>query len=125
MDTEDTIRGYYDALRNGEVLHRYFAKDDSLVKFGISECLTGYEEVSQGLDEQTRRTEDWKVSSKDLRVTERGNHAWFSDTVRMAWKDTEKENEYDFDSRWSGTLEKREREWLFVGMHVSIRPDSF
>lgn len=124
MNAEETVRSYYDALRNGEPIHTYFADEGSLVKFGISERLAGYKEVSEGLREQTRRTEDWRVESKDLRVTERERHAWFSDTVRMAWSDTEKGKDYDFDSRWSGTLEKRDGEWLFVGMHVSTRPDS-
>jgi len=124
MKAEKTVRSYYDSLRNGEPLHTYFADGESLVKFGISERLVGYEEVSEGLRDQTRRTEDWVVESNGLRVTERERHAWFSDTVRMAWRDAEKGKSYDFDSRWSGTLEKSDGEWLFVSMHVSTRPDS-
>ncbi len=118
MNAEETIRSYYDTLRNEEALSPYFASDDALVKFGISERLTGYEGVSDGLAEQTRTTENWRVKSRDLRVTERERHAWFSDAVEMAWMDVETGQRREFDSRWSGTLENRDG-WVFVGMHVS------
>ena len=119
-DVAETIRRYYAALRAGDPLPPFFAADDSLVKFGISERLAGGERVAEGLREQTRRTEDWTVESRDLRVTERDRHAWFSDDVRMAWTDAEEGERRDFETRWSGTLERREGEWLFVGMHVSV-----
>lgn len=122
-DAETTVREYYEALREGEPLVPFFAADESLVKFGISERLVGYEAVAEGLREQTRESEDWTVTSSDLRVTERDRHAWFSDDVHMAWTDTDTDTETgtrrEFDTRWSGTLEKRDGEWLFVGMHVS------
>ncbi|MDY6779554.1 MAG: nuclear transport factor 2 family protein, partial [Halobacteria archaeon] len=108
-------------------LHPYFAEDDDVVKFGVSERLVGYDEVEEGLRRQTRRTEDWNVESRDLRVTERGFYAWFSDSVRMEWNDTRQGERYEMDTRWSGTLERREsrgegetKEWVFVGMHVSV-----
>ncbi len=118
MDAEATIREYYDALREGKDLPPYFADDDGLVKFGISEQLCGYDAVSEGLREQTRTTEDWTVLSRGLRVTERERHAWFTDDVLMAWTDVETGARRRFDSRWSGTLEDRDG-WAFVGMHVS------
>ncbi|QCC47359.1 nuclear transport factor 2 family protein [Halobellus limi] len=127
---EDRVRDYYEALRDGEPLYPFFAEDPSVVKFGITEKLTGYGEIEAGLREQTAATEDWTVDSRDLRVVERDDHAWFSDDVRMAWRDAEADREHAFDSRWSGTLERRERdesepgaEWLFVGMHVSAVPE--
>ena len=127
---EDRIREYYETLRDGKPLYPFFAEDPTVVKYGITEKLTGYEEIEAGLREQTATTEDWTVDSRDLRVVERGDHAWFSDDVGMAWYDAEADREYDFDSRWSGTLERRERderetsaEWLFVGMHVSAVPE--
>ncbi|WP_336025294.1 nuclear transport factor 2 family protein [Halobellus salinisoli] len=127
MSVEDRICEYYDALRAGEPLYPFFADDSSVVKYGITEKLTGYEEVKTGLREQTETTEGWTVESRALRVVERDRHAWFSDDVGMAWSDVESGREYDFDSRWSGTLERREsgagREWLFVGMHVSAVPE--
>jgi hypothetical protein len=115
---EATVREYYAALRAGEPLAPYFASEESLVKVGISERLTGHEEVAAGLREQTRNTEDWTARSRSLRVTERDSHAWFSDQVRMAWTDTRTGDRHAFDSRWSGTLERRDG-WRFVGMHVS------
>lgn len=133
MDAADTIRSYYDALRTGEPLGPFFADeqagDDAVVKFGISERLVGADEIREGLREQTATTVDWAVESTGLRTTERERHAWFSDTVAMSWTDTERGIRYEFETRWSGTLERRAAagspaddaapDWQFVGMHVS------
>ena len=127
MDAEATVRAYYDALRAGDPLYPFFARDESMVKFGIGERLTGYEAVSEGLRAQTETTEEWAVESDRLVVTERDDYAWFSDDVFMAWTDTERTVRYEFETRWSGTMERREgapeasldTDWRFVGMHVS------
>jgi len=119
---EARIREYYEALRHGAPLYQFFAERPDVVKFGITERLTGYEEIQAGLREQTATTEDWTVESRNLQVVERDDHAWFSDDVRMAWPDVAADREYDFDSRWSGTLEWEGNGWLFVGMHVSAVP---
>ena len=127
---EDRIREYYETLRSGEPLYPFFAEGQTVVKFGITEKLTGYEEIEAGLREQTATTADWTVDSRDRRVVERADHAWFSDDVGMTWYDVAADRECAFDSRWSGTLERRESdgeeasaEWLFVGMHVSAVPE--
>lgn len=138
MNAAATIREYYDALRAGDPLGPFFAADsgdgtDEFVKFGISERLVGGDEIVAGLREQTATTTDWHVESRDLRVTERSCHAWFSDDVFMAWTDTNRQIRYEFETRWSGTLEARDEngdpvadaasrddvDWQFVGMHVS------
>jgi hypothetical protein len=127
MDAAATVRDYYDALRNGDPLVPYFADCDPTVKFGISERLTGYDAVAAGLRAQTERTAEWTAESHRLRVTERACHAWFSDDVTMAWTDTEVDRRHCFETRWSGTLERRDEDgerdehgdWRFVGMHVS------
>jgi hypothetical protein len=128
---ESAVRTYYDALRNGEPLGPFFA-DGDIVKFGISEELVGSDAVREGLREQTRTTTDWAVESRSLRVTERDSYAWFTDRVTLSWTDTDRQIRYEFDTRWSGTLERREngavtdREdapWRFVGMHVSTPGD--
>lgn len=131
MDAESTVRAYYEALRTGEPLSPFFAREESTVKFGIGERLTGYDEIEAGLREQTETTEGWTVESDRLVVTERTDHAWFADDVFMAWNDTERGIRYEFQTRWSGTLERREdaadtdgasapdTDWRFVGMHVS------
>lgn len=129
MTARSRIEAYYDALRDGDPLYPYFAPDESVVKFGISEHLNGYGEVETGLREQSATTADWAVESRALRVTERDRHAWFADLVGLAWTDTERSVRFEFDTRWSGTLERERRtagerdddpgDWRFVGMHVS------
>jgi hypothetical protein len=131
MDAEDTLLEYYDALRAGEPLHPYFAEEDGAVKFGISERLDGYEEIEAGLREQTETTDDWTVESHALAVTERERTAWFGDDVRMAWTIADGDR-HEFETRWSGCLERREddaseggseegrTDWRFVSMHVSV-----
>jgi len=122
---EETVRSYYDALRDGEPLPSYFADEETTFKFGITERLFGYDTVEEALREQTDETENWTAESRDLRVTERGDHAIFGDIVHMAWENTEKGRTYDFETRWSGTLERRkEEDWLFVCMHVSAEPST-
>ncbi|WP_336363969.1 nuclear transport factor 2 family protein [Halalkalicoccus salilacus] len=136
MNAERTVLEYYDALRAGESLHPYFAEEDGAVKFGISERLDGYEEIENGLREQTETTTDWTVESHDLVVTERERTAWFGDDVRMAWTALEDEDEgvrHEFTTRWSGCLERHEHgsrapsdgtgDWRFVSMHVSVARD--
>jgi len=85
MDAEETVRTYYDALRAGDALAPFFARDGTTVKFGIGERLYGFAEIEAGLDAQTETTDAWVVDSDSLRVTERDEHAWFSDEVSMAW----------------------------------------
>lgn len=138
MGAASRVRAYYEALREGDDLHPYFAPDESVVKFGISETLAGHDAIEAGLREQSRTTTDWTVESRALRVTERDRHAWFSDRVELAWTNTEDRIRYEFDTRWSGTLERRPRRrdrtgdpdrdgpdgtWRFVGMHVSTAGD--
>jgi hypothetical protein len=119
MSAEATIEAYYDALRTGEPLHPFFAAD-ALVKFGIGERLVGYDDIADGLREQTRTTEEWTVESHDLRVTEEDGFAWFADDVRMAWMG--EDERHDHRTRWSGAL-RLDGEWRFVGMHVSVAED--
>ncbi len=118
------VRSYYETLRAGEPLSPYFADDPGVVKFGLSEELSGGAAVAEGLAEQSRRTVDWAVESRDLRATDRDGFATFADRVEMGWTDTEREIRFEFDTRWSGTLERvRDVDagpgWRFVGMHVS------
>lgn len=121
MDARAAVTDYYDSLRHGAPLDTFFAEetdgDDPIVKFGISEALIGSETVQTGLREQTATTADWTVDSKSLRVSQRKRVAWFSDRVELAWD--ENGTRHEFDTRWSGTLERRNGDWRFVGMHVS------
>ncbi|MDS0294730.1 nuclear transport factor 2 family protein [Halogeometricum luteum] len=135
MSARATVEDYYEALRRGEPLYPYFAESESVTKFGVGETLVGYDAVAEGLREQTRTTTDWTVESGDLRVVERDDHAAFADDVRMAWTDTEAGEDRSFETRWSGTLERRPTdddpdadpetdEWVFLGMHVSVAHDT-
>jgi hypothetical protein len=119
MDAEARIREYYRALEAGDPLGPFFADGDEVVKFGISERLVGGDEIGRGLREQTERTDDWEVDSRALRVTDRGCHAWFTDSVSLSWRDVEERSRHSFETRWSGTLESRDGDGVFVGMHVS------
>lgn len=120
MTPEETVRSYYDALRAGDPLAGFFAESPDVVKFGIGERLTGHGEIARGLREQTRTTEDWTVESRALRTVTRGDHAAFSDDVRMEWFDAESLREHAYETRWSGTLARTDDgEWTFLGMHVS------
>jgi hypothetical protein len=123
MTVEETVRTYYETLEAGEALAPFFADDDRTVKFGLSETLRGGEAVTAGLRSQTERTTDWHIESRELVVGEREAWAWFTDEVFMAWTDTERRIRYEFDTRWSGTLERRDDEWQFVAMHVSTAGD--
>jgi hypothetical protein len=119
MSARETVREYYESLRRGEPLYPYFLEHSDVVKVGVGERLVGYDAVAEGLREQTRTTEDWTVDSTDLRVVERADHAWFADAVDLRWRDVRADRRYAFETRWSGTLERRDEEWLFAGMHVS------
>ncbi len=119
MSAEAVIRDYYEALRRGEPLYPYFLDDESTVKFGVSETLYGYDEVADGLLEQTRTTDDWSVESEGLVVDERDGYAVFADEVVLEWTDRVAETRRRFETRWSGTLEYHDGTWLFVSMHVS------
>lgn len=129
MTPAETVRDYYAALRNGEPLAPYFAARPDLVKFGVSERLDGREGVREGLREQTAATDDWTVESRRLQVTRRGPVAWFSDEVRLAWTDVETARRHDFETRWSGVLERPDgdgdgrRDWVVAQLHVSAPHD--
>ncbi|SEH15939.1 SnoaL-like domain-containing protein [Natronorubrum sediminis] len=128
MSDEPTavVRDYYEALRTGDPLEAYFEEDKSTVKFGISEALFGYEEVSEALRSQTETTAEWSVESDHLVVTTHTDAATFADEVTMAWTDTESGERRRFETRWSGSLVHHPSaessggpEWLFNTMHVS------
>lgn len=120
------VQEYYDALRTGDPLEPYFLADGSTVKFGISEALFGFDDVSEALREQTETTEEWSVASGRLEVERRDAVATMADEVTMAWTDVEMGDRRRFETRWSGTLVPRTDtgaddgpDWLFATMHVS------
>ena len=131
-DPEATIQDYYVALRTGEPIHPFFADEGPVVKVGIGERLVGADAVAAGLGEQTRTTTDWVVDSRDLHVGTLGDDegsedpkfAWFGDDVFVGWTDTERGIRFEFETRWSGAMARRDgaagSEWRFVEMHVSV-----
>lgn len=124
-DAEATVVAYYDALRNGETLSSFFIETPDCIKIGLSERLVGYAEIADGLSEQTATTDDWTVESHDLSVSVDEDIAWFSDQVTMAWTDLQTDSEYSFETRWTGTLKRRENSeaWQFLTLHVSAPDD--
>lgn len=119
MSAEETVSDYYEALRRGEPLYPYFLESPETYKAAISTAYEGYDAVAEGLREQSRTTTDWTVDSRSLSVVEHDGWAAFSDDVGLAWTRTEDEERREFDTRWSGTLEARDGEWVFLEMHVS------
>ena len=118
-DAAETVAAYYDALEGGETLSSFFAEAPNTVKIGLSERLVGYADVASGLSEQTATTDDWSVESNDLSVTVDDDIAWFDDQVTLAWQDIPTDTDYSFESRWTGTLRRRDDDWQFVTLHVS------
>lgn len=119
MDAAATVRDYYETLRQGDPLAPYFLDRETTVKFGIGEQLTGYEAVERGLRVQTETTDGWTVESRDLLVEQSDDHAWFTDDVFLAWSDLDARVRYEFDTRWSGAMERVDDAWRFGTMHVS------
>lgn len=118
MTPEARIREYYEALRTGDPLAPFFS-ERATVKFGVGESLFGHDEIAAALREQTRTTADWRVDSTRLTVDRGDGYAWFGDEVDLAWTDADDGTRREFETRWSGTLERRDGEWAFVAMHVS------
>lgn len=124
MHARATIESYYEALRDGEPLSPFFVEDPEIVKIGVSEELYGFRRVADGLAEQTGRTDEWSVESHDLVVGNRETFAWFRDEVALSWYDRERYETFTYETRWTGTLERRPpNEWRFVSMHVSVPVD--
>ncbi len=121
QDAEKTVTAYYSALRAGESLSAFFREAPDTIKVGLSERLVGYADVAAGLSEQTATTVGWTVESHDLSVSVDDDIAWFSDQVTMEWTDSQLDTDYSFETRWTGTLTRRERgePWQFVTLHVS------
>lgn len=119
MTPEETVRAYYDTLREGEALAPYFVESPATVKVGLSERLVGYAEIARGLREQTRKTEDWTVESTDLHIVERDGGVAVADEVHLSWYDTDAFSERAFETRLSGTLLPSDDGWAFAGLHVS------
>lgn len=126
---EDVISNYYDALRRGDPLGPFFLDADPTLKIGVGETLVGHEAVVEGLREQTVTTDAWSVESDGPVVAERDGYATFADEVSLAWTDRGSGARRRFETRWTGTLERRDdadasTAWGFVSMHVSA-PESF
>jgi hypothetical protein len=118
-DVGGFVRDYYEALRRGEPLDPYFHERPDVVKVGVFSRRLGGEGVAESLRDQTARTDDWTVESEDLQTFDRGDHAHFVDSVGLAWTDTRAGRRHEFDTRWTGLVEPRGGDPLFVSMHVS------
>ena len=121
QDAAEMITAYYEALEASEPLSPFFAESLSTVKVGLSEQLVGYPDVADALAEQTATTTDWRVEDAEPSVTAREEFAWFHDRLTLAWTDTTLDTDYEFDTRWTGTLKWSENteKWQFVCLHVS------
>ena len=123
MDVDGFVRDYYEALRRGEPLDPYFHERPDTVKIGVFSRRLGGETVAEALRDQTARTTDWTVESRDLRTFARDGFGHFVDEVGLAWTDARADRRHAFDTRWTGLVEPRGDELLFVSMHVSASVD--
>ncbi len=121
QDAEGTVTAYYAALRDGKSLSAFFREAPDTIKVGLSERFVGYADVAAGLSEQTATTVEWTVESHDLSVSVDRDTAWFSDQVTLEWTNSQLDADYSFETRWTGTLTRRESgdPWQFVTLHVS------
>ncbi len=124
MSVDAFLESYYQALRDGEPLEPFFARDHRAVKFGITESLHGYAEIEDGLTAQTATTTDWSIRSHRLETDTAGEVGWFSDHVTMRWRDIEADEQLEWETRWSGTVLHVDSDWQFVRMHVSAAHES-
>jgi hypothetical protein len=120
MDVDGFVHDYYEALRRGEPLDPYFHERADAVKVGVFSRRVGGDSVAEALRDQTARTENWTVESRDLRTFARDGFGHFVDDVRLAWTDARAGRRHDFDTRWTGLVEPRAADPLFVSMHVSV-----
>lgn len=123
MDVEAFVEQYYESLRDEEPLESYFAEERTPVKFGVTEALHGCDSIADGLQEQTRTTTNWTIDSHRLETDAVDDAGWFSDHVTMAWHKTDSDESVSWETRWSGTLVRRDASWAFVRMHVSATAD--
>ncbi|MGM0604932.1 MAG: nuclear transport factor 2 family protein [Halobacteriota archaeon] len=126
MTATSTIEAYYDALRCGEPLTPFFLEAPSTVHIDVGETLVGYANVADTLATQTDRTSEWTLDTAGPSVTERDSFAWFHDEVTLGWVDERTHTDHQYETRWTGTLEYRDRNngWRFVSLHVSVPVES-
>ena len=108
------------------LLSQIFSHGPDLFRFGTDEAevWVGYEALAASLETQFAAYEDTEVTSEDQRVTvhSSGEVAWFSEIAN--WHVTAEGERFENDGMHvTGVLEKRDGNWVFVQINVSVPDD--
>jgi len=105
------------------LLSQIMAHDADMINFGTdaSERWVGYEALRQSIEIQFGSYEDPQMQFRDqvVRVHSTGMVAWFS--AIADWGATVAGETVVFEgSRFTGVMEKRDGNWVFVQFHMSV-----
>jgi uncharacterized protein (TIGR02246 family) len=106
-----------------ETFDRIIARDDDMVVIGTdsAEFVVGYEAFREARQAQYEAFEnvDFNVQQQDIKLSESGTVAWFSETFDLFTVASGKQVNLD-GLRVTGVLEKRDGQWKIVQLHTSV-----
>ena len=111
------------ATEDVRLASQIFAHDDSMVNFGtdLDEHWIGWKALRSSLEHQFKAYEKVRVAVRDqvIRVHKNRETAWVSEIIDFAvWVGGKRMSVKD--CRFTGVLEKRKNEWMFVQSHLSV-----
>ncbi|MBI4553430.1 MAG: nuclear transport factor 2 family protein [Candidatus Latescibacteria bacterium] len=106
-----------------ELLSKIMAHDADMVNYGsdAAEHFVGWEALKEAVEKMFPSLENTKITVKDqvIKVHPSGNVAWFSEVwdwdLVIEGKPVHSEGQ-----RFTGVLEKRNGQWVFVQFHNSV-----
>ena len=110
------------ATEDVRLASQIFAHDDSMVNFGtdLDEHWVGWKALRSSLEHQFKAYEKVGVVVRDqvISVHKKRETAWVSEIIDFAvWVGGKRMSVKD--CRFTGVLEKRKNEWIFVQSHLS------
>jgi ketosteroid isomerase-like protein len=120
-EVTQTFKAMFEAYKKKDLQATlsYWAPDPDLVAIG-----TGADEKAVGLTQFTESLKrDWaqgelqSIGVTDFSVSAAGLVAWFSADITLHGTSTD--GNFDFQTRLTGVMEKRNGKWLWVQMHLS------
>ena len=111
------------ATEDVRLASKIFAHDDSMVNIGtdLDERWIGWRSLKTSLEHQFKAYESVKVAVKDqfIKVHRTRETAWVSEIIDFAVEVKGKRMSVK-DCRFTGVLEKRKNNWIFVQSHLSV-----